>query len=496
MIPIDFEALFAKSPNPYLLVDEALTIVWMNEAYLASTMRERAGILGRNMFDAFPADPESESYQLLRGSFDRVLRTGETDEIALIRYDIEKPDGSMEVRYWSATHTPLPGPKGIRVENGGGAAGTQGNASYILQHTVDVTELQGLRRLRDEMGVVQRATAIQERSRQANEEARRLRNLVEQAPGFVAVLTEPEHVFRLANQAYRTLVGNRDVIGKSVCEVLPEVVEQGFIALLDTVRESGEPYKARGARVLLRDEQGRARERYLDFIYQPIFASDGSGTVSGIFVQGYDVTEQFEAQERQRLLINELNHRVKNTLAIVQSLATQSFRHVASADLARHTFQARLNALAAAHSLLTLSNWKLARLSDTLQAPLAATAGEAMARITVRVPEFTLQPQIAVSLAMIVHELATNAIKYGALSNESGRVEVECTVEEEDGHCRLRIEWVERGGPVVEPPTRRGFGTRLIERGMSAERQSAVQLRFEPAGLRCSISALLPAGLA
>ena len=132
-----------------------------------------AWILGRNMFDAFPADPESESYQLLKGSFDRVLQTGEVDEIALIRYDIENADGSMDVRYWSATHTPLPGPTGIRVEPGTaqGAAATQGNASYIFQHTVDVTELQSLRRLRDEMSVVQRASAIQERSRQATEEA-------------------------------------------------------------------------------------------------------------------------------------------------------------------------------------------------------------------------------------------------------------------------------------------------------------------------------------
>ena len=479
MIQIDFEALFARSPNPYVVLDSTLAIVWMNDAYLRATMRERAGLIGRRMFDAFPSDLDSDSHRLLQGSFERVFATGEADEIALIRYDLQKPDGTMEERYWSATHTPIPD--------------HQGAVGYILQHTVDVTELHNLRRFRDGMGLVERAGAVQARNLGLLEESSRLKIMFEQAPGFVAMLTGPQHQFKMANRAYRNLVGRGDLIGKSVAEALPEVVEQGLVQILDQVRETGRPYVAGNEIVQLKRRSGdKAEDRWLNFIFQPIFSPAGQAEVTGIFVQGHDVTEQVQAQERQRLLINELNHRVKNTLAIVQSLASQSFRRIPDSEPARRSFDARLNALAAAHSLLTASNWEAARLVDTMRASVEATAGAAVDRFSINGPDFALQPQTAVSLAMIIHELSTNAIKYGALSVEGGRVAIDWSIEHEGEACRLRIEWVERGGPAVTEPERRGFGSRLIERGMSAEQDSAVTLRYEPEGLRCSISAILP----
>jgi PAS domain S-box-containing protein len=183
--PIDFTSLFARSPNPYVVLDRGLSIVWMNDAYLAVTMRRREDILGKSMFEAFPSDPDSESFRLLDQSLARVLRTGEPDEIALIRYDIANESGAMETRYWSATHTP--------VSNG------DGKPAYILQHTVDVTELHGLRRLRDEVGLVQRADAIQARNRDLAEERDRFRRMFEQAPGFVAVVGGARPEFLLGN---------------------------------------------------------------------------------------------------------------------------------------------------------------------------------------------------------------------------------------------------------------------------------------------------------
>ncbi len=478
-VDIDFEALFARSPNPYVVLDDTLAIVWMNDAYLRVTMREREGLVGQKMFEAFPSDPESDSHRLLQSSLERVLSSGEADEIALIRYDVQMPDGSMGVRYWSATHTPI--------------LNDAGKATYILQHTVDVTELHGLRRMRDEMGLVERASAVQARNLGLLEESSQLKSLFEQAPGFVAVVTGPQHQFQMVNRAYRELVGRRELVGKVVGEALPEVVGQGFLTLLDTVRESGQPHVARSAPIQLERVSGKgAEERYLDFIYQPIFAGEGGGEVTGIFVQGHDVTEQVQAQERQRLLINELNHRVKNTLAIVQSLASQSFRSIPESQSARRSFDARLNALAAAHGLLTANNWQWATLVDTVRASVEATAGAAEERFSINGPDFALQPQTAVSLAMIIHELSTNAIKYGALSTEGGTVAIDWTIELEGEDCRLRIEWIERGGPPVAEPERRGFGSRLIERGMSAEQDSAVTLRFESEGLRCSISTILP----
>jgi len=480
---IDFEALFGASPNPYVMVAPDLTIVTMNDAYLSATMREREDLVGRKMFDAFPSDPDSESHRLLRSSLERVVHTAQRDEIALIRYDIELPSGGYEERYWSASHVPLL---------------IEGKVAYILQHTVDVTELHGLRKLaaktgphaRDETGVFQRANAVQEANQSLAQETQRLRTMFEQAPGFVAVLSGPDLRFRLANAAYRRLVGGRDVIGKPIAEALPEVVDQGFPALLEKVRTSGEPFIGRGALVQLEGEGGGPLEdRYLDFVYQPISTSEGSG----VFVQGYDVTDQRRAEEHQQLLIHELNHRVKNTLSIVQALAMQSFNDRADPAAARQRFDARLNALSAAHNLLTTQNWERAGLLDIIKASVAATAGANASRVSIRGPNILIAPQTAVSLAMATHELCTNAIKYGALSNDTGTVDVRWAAALANcGQVDLDSDWRESGGPPVEPPSHRGFGTRLIERGLSAELRSTVSLEFPPGGVHCTIRAKLP----
>ena len=470
-LALDFAALFARSPNPYVVLAPDLTLVWMNDAYLAATMRRREDIVGRRMFDAFPSDPDSDSHRLLQNSLAQVLRTGEVDELALIQYDIANAEGGMDTRYWSATHTPLHGP--------------DGQVAYILQHTVDVTELHGLRRLRDEQSLFQRAGAIQARNRSLSQERDRFRAFFEQAPGFVAVLGGPEHVFLMANAAYRRLVAGRDIIGKSVAQALPEVIDQGFVALLDSVRAEGKPYLAERAEVLLPSEGSQElSRRFLNFVYQPII---DDGQVAAILVQGHDVTEEVAASEAQKLLINELNHRVKNTLAIVQGLASQTFRKLDGAHEALSTFAARLNALAAAHSLLTANAWEPARLAETIRSAVEATSGLDVARIALSGPDMTLSPQTGVSLAMIVHELSTNAIKYGALSNDAGSVAVAWTVQPAGDACMVTIDWRETGGPAVAKPTRRGFGTKLIERGLSSEGRNTVTLDFQPEGLRCRI---------
>ncbi|MET1756667.1 PAS domain-containing protein [Novosphingobium sp. RD2P27] len=475
-MPIQFEALCTLSPNPYVVVDRTMKIVWMNDAYLRATMRTRDEITGVPMFKAFPSAPGTESYEMLKGSLERVIATGEPDELALIRYDIVNPDGTMEERLWSATHTPL-------LDDDGAVA-------FVLQHTVDVTELQGLRRLREEMSVVQRASAVQARNADLLAESERLRRLFEQAPGFMAVLSGPLHHFQLANAAYHRLIGGRDIIGKPVGEALPEVVEQGFVAILDHVRQSGEPYFGRGEPILLGSEGAVLEKRFLDFIYQPIHGAGGS--ISGVFVQGHDVTDEFLLMQRQELLINELNHRVKNTLAIVQGLAAQSFRSVDPTGVARATFDARLKTLATAHDLLTDRNWEPTLLGETVRMAIAAAAGSDAARAEISGPEVLLAPQNAVALTMAVHELSTNAIKYGALSNDKGRVRV--TWEQTpvaNGESSLVIKWHEQGGPPVTPPTRKGFGTRLIERGLTAEMGGRAEIDFHPEGLRCRIDLAL-----
>lgn len=306
--PIDFQALFDNSPNPYVLMDRDLTIVSANGAYLSTTGRTLDDIVGRSLFVAFPSDPDSPSHLQLRGSLERAVRENAIDHLPLLRYDIER-GGKVEQAYWSATHTPLAGP--------------DGGCAYVLQHTTDVTELHRLRAMAQSMsggtdtlesGIYKRAEAVQAVNDQLGQEVRQLKLLFEQAPGFMAILWGPQHIFTMANASYEQIVGGRDVTGMTVAEALPEVVEQGFVDLLDKVYHEGEAYI--GRRMPIQLAQGKAGamvDRYLDFIYQPILGLDHS--VSGIFVQGHDVTEEVLAAERLKELNDSLEARVAQAIS-------------------------------------------------------------------------------------------------------------------------------------------------------------------------------------
>jgi PAS domain S-box-containing protein len=279
---VDFAQVFDRSPNAYMVIDSDLRYVEANAAYCAAVGAPREALIGRGLFELFPHDPDdptNANAQALRASFERVLATGQPDHLAYIPYRVARAPGEApELRVWSATHTPI--------------VDERGEVAYVLQHTVDVTEL---RQLREAAGVLGRARHVQEAYAVADAEQRHLRTLFEQAPGFVCVLRGPEHVFELANEAYLRLIGRRDVVGKPVREVLPEAPAQGFLDLLDRVRASGEAFVGRDVRVLIGGE-----EYFLDFVYQPLPGPDGS--VEGIFVQGNDVTAVRRLlEERERL---------------------------------------------------------------------------------------------------------------------------------------------------------------------------------------------------
>jgi two-component sensor histidine kinase len=204
--------------------------------------------------------------------------------------------------------------------------------------------------------------------------------------------------------------------------------------------------------------------------------------------RSWAAVEQARAEQHQLLLINELNHRVKNTLASVQGIAFQTLRGEVSLVEARARFEARLMALSGAHNLLTEENWGGASLDRVVSDSIEHLTGEA-GRFDVEGEPLRLVPRAALALAMALHELGTNAVKYGALSAEGGRVSIDWT---QTGD-RLHLIWRECGGPPVEPPSRRGFGSRLIERGLAADLGGTAALRFDPAGLRCDIQASLAA---
>ena len=194
------------------------------------------------------------------------------------------------------------------------------------------------------------------------------------------------------------------------------------------------------------------------------------------------MVEMREHEARQKLLLDELNHRVKNTLASVQSIAIQTLSGEADPELARSTFVERLMALSSTHNLLVKRSWEGAAFEDLVNASLShygqpyAYAGAPLA----------MSPNTAVTLGMALHELATNALKYGAWAN-GGRVEIASEIDDAAGETV--ITWRERDGAAVTAPVRRGFGSRLLEHGVARELGGSVRLTFDPQGLTCVIRA-------
>jgi PAS domain S-box-containing protein len=194
-----------------------------------------------------------------------------------------------------------------------------------------------------------------------------------------------------------------------------------------------------------------------------------------------DIHDLKLAEERHQLLIDELHHRVKNTLATVQALARQSARPGLAPTEAWKAFDARLLSLASAHDLLTSNSWEGAKLPDVVDQALLHLGRQ---QVDVRGPEVWLTPQQALSLSMALHELTTNAVKYGALSTSAGRV----TIQWRRAGAEVHFSWRERGGPRVAEPTQRGFGSRLLEQSLASDLQGEVTLNFAPDGLSCDIT--------
>jgi two-component sensor histidine kinase len=476
----DYGALFRVLPSPYMILDRDLRYVDVNDAYCAVLERPREQLIGRHLFDAFP--DEGESGARLRASFRRVLETGEPNSLPLIPYPIERPairGGGLEMRFWSAVHVPL--------------LDAEGQVGFIMQNTVDVTELQRLKTMAygpggapaaGEKDLLQRAQELEAANHILLRETEGLRDLFMQAPGFMAVLAGPELRYALVNTAHQQLIGHRQVIGLTVAEAMPEVAGQGFADLLSSVLRGGQPYIGKAVSVRLqRTPHQSPEERFIDVMFQPITLSDG--TVSGVFVQGNDVTDQVRAERQQKLLVDELNHRVKNSLATVQAIAHQTMRASPDLEAFRGAFQSRLIALAMTHDLLTATRWRGAMLRDLLLSELGPFGPD---HYRLEGGDVDLTPTEVLALGLIVHELATNAAKYGALSNDGGRVTVSWTVKART----LSLTWCERDGPPVGPPTRRGFGSQLIERSVTTQLAGEASLDFAAGGLTCRIA--LPLG--
>ncbi|MCK1455172.1 PAS domain S-box protein [Bradyrhizobium sp. 35] len=332
--------------------------------------------------------------------------------------------------------------------------------------------------------VAQDVTTAKQLEDRLREGEQRMRDLLEALPAAIYT-TDAEGRINFFNRAAVEMAGRTPQPGNEWCVTWKLYWPDGSplphneCPMAVALRENR---PVRGAEAVAERPDGRR----VPFIPYPTPLRDSEGKLVGAINMLVDITERKQAENAQKVLIDELNHRVKNTLATVQSLASQTARHAADLEEFLPTFTGRLLALARAHDLLTARNWQDApfeKLVYDIVAPVSA------GRVVTSGPHVDLDPRTALSITMVLNELLTNAAKYGALSARGGSVSLTWRiVDGERSQGVLECEWRERGGPLVVPPKRRGFGTRLMERCIEHDLAGNFELVFEPEGTSCSIA--------
>jgi two-component sensor histidine kinase len=304
----------------------------------------------------------------------------------------------------------------------------------------------------------------------------------EQAPGFIIVMSGPDHIVTFVNDAHRELFGSADWLGKPIREAFPSIAGQGFYERLDKVLSTGEAFSARAAEVRFRRSTESPEEiRHLDFIYAPIVEENG---ITGIFCEGFDVSDRRRLEQERILLVRELEHRMKNMMAMVAAIVNQSFRGVDTLAAAQDVIGNRLAVLGAAHDILINSGWAAASMRETAESALAPhRMGDT--RFRVSGPEVILSPKATLAMALVINELATNAVKYGAISVPQGHVDLTWVLDENAGKQWFRFDWREVDGPPASEPAHTGFGFRLIQRTLAETFPQESGIKFTSEGVHC-----------
>ena len=302
---------------------------------------------------------------------------------------------------------------------------------------------------------------------------------------------EPGHPIIFANDAFLALIGydRNEVLGHDFSFLMARGADRKALAQVEAAFEGGTDH---GSEIRYRRKDG-------SMFWAAIFISpvlDESGDVVQHFASFVDLTKRKEEQAQSTMMINELNHRVKNTLATVQSIVWQALRKAADPDVIRQYIESRLFALSRSHDLLTREHWKGAGLRDLINESLEpfGVANGRTERFQVTGKNIRIPPNATLALGIAFHELATNAVKYGAFSNESGSILIAWTIEPTPQGNRLILRWQEKNGPPVKPPSRRGFGSRVIERGLAHELGGTVHLDYRADGVVCTINIPAPRG--
>ncbi|MBP0617505.1 sensor histidine kinase [Jiella mangrovi] len=474
-LALDFFDVFDLVPTPLMVLDRSLRYVAVNGAYEKATGRQREELLGNGVFEMFPGSGESE--RQMRRAFADVLETGVENYIALIPYEIQRSDadgGEIEMRYWSANHSPI--------------LDGNGNVRYILQHTSDVTDIVRMDSKRSDTPATpalmlwQNAENVQAAYRQTLAENDEFRRLFSQAPGMIVVFEGEDLTATFVSESFSRFIGQRPIIAASLVDALPELENQEFAALLREALSTGKSVVREGMKIVLRHPPGDIDAvSFVDIFCNPV--RDGDGAVYGVFVQGVDRTEAFRAAHHQRMLMDELNHRVKNTLATIQSMARQTFRDPVDLDAASYAFEARIMALSRVHNILAERRWEGVPLTALLCGkPQNVDPG----RVTYQGADAMLSPRTGVALAIVIHELFANARSHGALRAPDGRIDVAWAVVGGKSAPRLTLTWREYHQTHDCEKLRPGFGLRIIRSIIEGDLDGSISLDLAENGLICA----------
>ncbi|RAN34784.1 hypothetical protein HY3_09805 [Hyphomonas pacifica] len=437
-----FRAYQQTSPDGFMIFHslrdgegEIIDFVWdfVNPAGEVISQRSRADLIGARMLENMPTHRRLGLFD----AYKKVVETGETWQ-----GEVNYPRKSGETIWLRIT--------AARVDDGFAAA---------LQ---DITD-----RKDAEMRLL--------------ESEDRQRSILDNVVAFVSLLTPDGNILE-ANTPSLVAAGlqRHEVIGKPFWDCAwwdydPQVQAR----MRDAVSRA-----ALGEQVRFDVELNGTDDRRMPIDFQLAPCFDETGCVKQIISSGVDITERKLAEAHREMLVRELSHRVKNSLAMVQAIASQTMRVESSIEAFRESFSGRLRAIAACHDLLIATTRASANISQLVKEQVSPYTSPQAERVSMSGPPLILGPEAAYAFGLILHELATNAVKYGAWSNESGSVIVSWSGgRREDGRKGVIVEWREVGGPEVSPPNRKGFGSVLIEQSLSHSLGGQAHIDYAPEGL-------------